>query len=126
MLRVLIVEDEGLIAFDLARIVNQQIGAATMIVATVGDALRALGGGIDLCFLDVDVADGQTFELARLIKAQNIPFAFSSGTRQSSLPEDLRCEPFLSKPFSEAAIGKFLQESQLRDAAGASRSCGQH
>ncbi len=114
---IVIVEDEGLIAADLAAVVQMHTGAEPMVVASVAEALRAVAEGCDFAFLDVNVLDGSTFEFARLLAGRGIPFAFTSGSRRSDVPADLRSEVFVSKPCKERELIAALDAGLGRNTA---------
>ncbi len=103
MLRILIVEDEPIIAFDLAQVVEHKTGADVHIASSIAVALRMLEK-IDFVFLDMNVVDGKTFDLARELTALGIPYAFTSASRRCELPSDLQGERFLSKPCTDGEI----------------------
>lgn len=96
--RVLIVEDNHLLAADLAELVQQYLDAEPVHVASVKEALPMVTAEIALAFLDIEVLNGQSFPVARKLKDHNVPFVFISGNRPSSLPPDLEQVPFLPKP----------------------------
>jgi hypothetical protein len=59
---------------------------------------------LDFAFLDVDVTNGKTFEIAQMLERKGVPFVFISGSPQEQLPFDLRTVPFIPKPFYSAQI----------------------
>jgi two-component SAPR family response regulator len=64
---------------------------------------------VDFAFLDVDVTNGKTFEVAQILERKRVPFVFISGSPQGQLPSDLRTVPFIPKPFYSAQIERVLQ-----------------
>lgn len=78
--RVLVAEDEMIVAFDLCNTVEE---AGYVVEGPHGDivsATKALANGKpDLAILDVNLTDGQTFDLAEMLIAQNVPVIFHSG-----------------------------------------------
>ena len=96
-----------MVALDLEAIVTDVTeGAADVAVAnSVVDARRALGNAsFDAAFLDIDVMDGKTFELAQLLASRGTPFAFVSGAARDEVPPALRQVPFLPKPYDPQDI----------------------
>lgn len=67
-----------------------------------------------LAFLDIEVADGKTFPAARKLIENNIPFIFVSGNEPTSLPDDLKDVPFLSKP---VATGRLVRLAKALSSA---------
>ena len=125
-MRILIVEDDPFVALDLESIVQDALqgvlqdalqgGAQDAAQADVAVALsvaeaRECLAGADFAFLDVDLIDGRVFEVARMLKARRIPFAFVTGAPRGDIPLHLRDAPFIAKPYSVWQI-----ENSLRDA----------
>lgn len=78
--RVLVVEDEPLIALELAQIIEEAGGVVTASERTLAQALRlAKNLHFDVALLDVRVRDGTTFEVAAVLSEKNIPFLFCTG-----------------------------------------------
>jgi two-component SAPR family response regulator len=96
--RVLIVEDEVLIAFELGAIVQKALDAEVLMSRSVARAKQLIDQPVDLALLDVDVTNGKTFEVAMLLRLRQIPFVFLSGSRREHIPEQLRDAPFIPKP----------------------------
>jgi CheY-like chemotaxis protein len=79
--RILIVEDEGLVALDL-QLAFEDEGAE--IVGTAQSLMRALevvthAREIDLALLDVDLAGENVYPVAELLRQRGVPFAFHTG-----------------------------------------------
>ena len=119
--RVLIVEDEPLVAMDLESIVLGVIAADVVVVASVSGARQAMAAPLDFALLDIEVTDGRTFEIARELQRNGAAFVFISGARPEALPPDLRGAPFISKPFDRRQIERFCVNNQPRGLSGSSR-----
>lgn len=102
--RVLIVEDDPLIALDLAAIVEEAGHEVVSVCASRRAGLAEAARDIDFALLDVDLADGKSFPVAEVLWARCIPFAFVSGSLRSEVPAILGDVPFIPKPYAEAAI----------------------
>jgi DNA-binding response OmpR family regulator len=98
---VLIVEDDVFIAADLEAIV---VDAEVLLSRSVARAKNLLERSVDLALLDVDVTNGKTFEVAALLKLRQVPFVFLSGSRREHIPDELRNEPFIAKPYNENVL----------------------
>jgi CheY-like chemotaxis protein len=109
ILHILIVEDEALIAMDLQQIIEDIVTATFVTEATVAATKKALHQDLDFAFLDVDVTNGKTFEIAHLLERKHVPYAFVSASRQDQLPLELRGAAFISKPFFAAQIEHALE-----------------
>ncbi|GGK34766.1 response regulator [Salinarimonas ramus] len=102
--RILICEDNPLIALDLQAIVESD-GHEVVGVCDSTEAARAmLAAPVDFALLDVDLTDGKSYAVAQALAARGVPYAFVSATRPSELPEDLRDATFVAKPYREDAI----------------------
>ena len=71
----------------------------------------------DFALLDIDLGDGQSFELAFRLRERHIPFAFVSGSRRSDLTFDLRGVAFVAKPYAEDVILRTVAAARPVDAA---------
>jgi DNA-binding response OmpR family regulator len=102
--RVLIVEDDPLIAMDLEAIASET-GAAATVCSSVREALARLeAGDFELALLDVDVTDGQTFDVARRLRERNVPVCFVSAVRLVDIPADIADAPLVPKPYRPAEL----------------------
>ena len=107
--RILIVEDEPWIAMDLETIVVELVTASVVVEGSIAGTKEVLQEALDFAFLDVEVTDGKTFEIAQILERKHVPFAFVSGSPQDQLPFELRTVPFIPKPFHAAQIESALQ-----------------
>jgi CheY-like chemotaxis protein len=108
--RVLVVEDESLVAMLLETILEDMGCVPVGPAATVDEGLElAAGDGpLDAALLDVNVAGKQVFPIAEALKARGVPFVFSTGYGEGGLPDEWRGQPTLQKPFTEAAVRNAL------------------
>lgn len=107
--RVLVVEDEALIAM-LAEEMLADLGCVLHATApTVAHALELTeAGGFDLALLDVNVAREQVFPVAEALTARGVPFAFASGYGEEDLRDDFRRHPLLGKPYTTEQLAAAL------------------
>jgi len=108
--RVLVVEDESLVAMLLETILEDMGCAPVGPAATVEDGLAMAAGepDLDAALLDVNVAGRQVFPIADALRARGVPFVFSTGYGESGLPDAWRGHPTVQKPFTESAIRQAL------------------
>jgi DNA-binding LytR/AlgR family response regulator len=92
-LRVLIVEDEPLIAMDLEATIAEIRPATVIVKPSLASTKEVLDELFDFAFLDVNVANGKTYELARLLDEHGVPFAFVSAMARVALPGELKVAP---------------------------------
>ena len=110
--RILIVEDESLVAMLLETIL-EDMGCVTVgPISNIEDALALLSGdeagALDGALLDVNVAGREVFPVADVLKARGVPFVFSTGYGQGGLPDEWRNQATIQKPFTEAAVEQAL------------------
>lgn len=110
--RILIVEDESLVAMLLETIL-EDMGCTTVgPISNIEDALALLASEeaetLDGALLDVNVAGREVFPVAELLKARGVPFVFSTGYGQGGLPDEWRTHATIQKPFTEAAVEQAL------------------
>ncbi|MGJ3265164.1 MAG: response regulator [Salinarimonas sp.] len=102
--RILICEDNPLIALDLQAIVESDGHEVVGVCDSAAAARQLLSSAVDFALLDVDLTDGKSFGVAQALEARGVPFAFVSAARPGDLPEDLRGARFVGKPYREDAI----------------------
>lgn len=119
-MRVLIVEDEPVIAFEIEAIVLDRLPEAEIVIASsVCEALKlAETDALDLAFLDIDVTDGKTYPLALRLRLNQVPFVFVSGADRDEAPDELKLERRVPKPFRPESILKELDALVRRDREG--------
>ena len=111
--RVLVVEDESLVAMLLETILEDMgctpVGPASNI--DEGLALATDGRPLDAALLDVNVAGRQVCPVAQALKDRGVPFVFSTGYGEGGLPEEWRGQATIQKPFTEAAVRDALMKA---------------
>jgi CheY-like chemotaxis protein len=99
--RILVVEDEFLIALDIAGVLEQAGLAVVGPAATVNEALAAIEREeVHGALLDAHLAGEPVSRIADALKARSIPFAFVSGYGREQLPQGHRAAPLVKKPFT--------------------------
>ena len=98
--RVLIVEDNYVVADALRYLIDGYEGSVTAIVPTVERALEALdAGAVDIAVLDINLHGASVVPLAEHLRALGVPFVFLTGYGDGELlPPHLREQPRLDKP----------------------------
>lgn len=111
--RVLVVEDESLVAMLLETILEDMGCTPVGPASTVEEGLQLVAedAPIDAALLDVNVAGRQIFPVAEALKARGVPFIFSTGYGEGGLPDEWRGQPTLQKPFTEAAVREALMKA---------------
>ena len=108
MARVLIVEDEPLLALELDPTITDVFAVTVITTISIAGAKEVLRNPVDFAFLDIDVTNGKTFEVAQLLTRDRVPFVFVSGGSADELPEELRAVRFIRKPFDRTEVQRAL------------------
>jgi CheY-like chemotaxis protein len=111
--RVLVVEDEWLVAMLLEDMLAELGHVVVGPVATLDDALTAVQqDGFDLALLDMNLNGQSATSVADRLADRGIPFACTTGYGRTDLDERFRGRPILHKPFGlkdlEAVIAQAL------------------
>ena len=80
--------------------------------AATEDAARRLieSTALGAAILDVSLAGGDSFALARGCQERTVPFAFATGHDRGSVPADFADAPVLPKPFTFDDVQQLLIE----------------
>jgi DNA-binding response OmpR family regulator len=119
IVRLLIVEDEPLVAFDTEYFLTESKFTVIATVDRVSDALAVIesGSAIDLVLADVSLSDGSGIDVARAAQAKGVPVLFVTGN--CPIEATTLAAGCLSKPYSQrdllAAIAAI--EAQIAGAA---------
>ncbi|WP_422001708.1 response regulator [Reyranella sp.] len=110
--RILIVEDEYLLAEDLRRYL---VLAGAVVVGPAprlgrAQALIADEAQIDAAVLDVNLAGEPVFPVAEALAVRDVPFVFVSGFDRSTLPPSLSERPLLQKPVDFETLRQVLTD----------------
>jgi DNA-binding response OmpR family regulator len=103
--RIVIVEDDYYQAQDWKQIMENAGAAVILVSAEVPDLAELQTEGIiDAALLDINLGQGQSFDFARQLRENAIPFVFLTGYDARTLPEDLADIPCISKPANCARV----------------------
>lgn len=111
--RILVVEDESLVAMLLETILEDMDCVPVGPVSSVSDALKMVAeeADLDAALLDVNVAGTYVFPVAEALKARGVPFVFSTGYGEGGLPDEWRGQPTIQKPFTEDTVRQALMQA---------------
>jgi DNA-binding response OmpR family regulator len=114
LLRVLILEDEQSISMILEGIVEDTVPSVVVARASLAAAEQVIDQPFDLAFLDIDLLNGKSFEVAKYLQKKDVPFTFVSGASREELPDELRNTAFIPKPFRREQIRAAVLSAQSR------------
>ncbi len=108
--RILVVEDEALVAMLLETMLEDMGCVPVGPIGTVEEALGIVASeqDLDAALLDVNVAGHKVFPVAAALKAKGVPFVFSTGYGEGGLPDTWKGQPTIQKPFTESMIRSAL------------------
>ena len=103
--RVLIVEDEGLIAMLLEELMGRMGYEVVAISATLEEALeRARIVSVDFAMLDINLNGKESLPVAAVLRGRGIPFLFATGYGDSASAGEFADVLVIEKPFSRDAL----------------------
>ena len=103
--RVLIVEDEGLIAMLLEELMERMGYEVVAVSSTLEEALeRAHIVSVDFAMLDINLNGKESFPVAAVLRGRGIPFIFATGYGDSALASEFADALVVEKPFSREAL----------------------
>jgi response regulator of citrate/malate metabolism len=114
-MRVLIAEDEGLVALQMGNLVEQAGHEVVGPTPDVNEALMLVRlCHADAALLDIWLRNGQfVWPLAHTLVVQGIPFAFVSARSPDGIDPEFRSAALFPKPVNEREVKNWL--SSVRD-----------
>ncbi|MES1975873.1 MAG: response regulator [Pseudomonadota bacterium] len=108
--RILIVEDEPLIAMMLEDFLDVLGKAMAGTADSVAEALALIDSvAIDAAILDVNLRGGEkSWPIADALAAKGVPFVLATGGSTDSIAEAHRDRPTLPKPFTMDGVARAL------------------
>ncbi|MBB3655610.1 DNA-binding response OmpR family regulator [Rhizobium sp. BK650] len=107
---VLVVEDEYLIAVDLAEALERHGATILGPFSSVAHATAAIDNAskLDGAVIDINLGGELSFPIAALLRQKRIPFIFTSGYDRVVIPPSLSQVPLVSKPADSREIAALL------------------
>ena len=100
-MRVLIIEDDVILALDLKRMLGRLGHEVAALATTLDEGLmRIEKGGFDIAVIDLNLRGQSGTELPRLLFKKGLPAIITTGYDAKNLPEDLGVCPCLGKPYN--------------------------
>lgn len=105
--RVLVVEDDYFLATDTCQWL---VDAGAEVVGPTPDVQEACGllddAPVDSAVVDINLGMGPTYEIARRLNRDRVPFLFATGYDRSALPTQFQDNPRIEKPFHQSDLVK--------------------
>lgn len=100
--RVLVVEDEYLLAEQVAESLREFGAKVVGPIGSLADAMRQVEiGGFDIALIDLNLQGEMAFPLARALQQQGGPYVFVTGYERNAIPAEFAHVTRWEKPFSE-------------------------
>jgi DNA-binding response OmpR family regulator len=107
--RVLVVEDESLIAM-LVEDVLLDLGCDVTVAMRLDRGLElARRTDIEVAVLDINLGEGCSYPIADVLRERGIPFAFATGYGARGVDAGYRDVPVLQKPYRPADLVALLE-----------------
>jgi DNA-binding NarL/FixJ family response regulator len=107
---VLLVEDQMIVAMQIEDMLHAAGCEVVGPVGTVHGAITlAKEAALDVAVLDIDLDGEKVYPVAEELQARGIPFILATGYGESTLPENRRDQPRLSKPFQREQLEQLLR-----------------
>lgn len=111
-MRIIVVEDEALIALEAEDMLRDMGHEIVISAATVRQALQALASqDVELGLLDVNVAGVEVFPVADVLLGKEIPIVFATGYGASAIRQDLQKYPTIKKPYSSEDLQRAIAQA---------------
>ncbi|MGE0426152.1 MAG: response regulator [Reyranellaceae bacterium] len=110
--RVLVVEDEMLVAMLVEDILEELGLEVAGVCSHLDDALKkAASESVDFVILDVNLDGKRSFPVADILRSRNIPFAFATGYGAQALEAEYAGASTIAKPFMPGDIKEMLEKA---------------
>jgi len=108
--RVLIVEDEAIIAMYVEDVISRFGYSVAGVVTNVDAALAFIEThAVDAAVLDINLKGKLVFPFCDALMRRGIPFVFASSYGERSIPQRYRVGPVVQKPFAPSELHRALE-----------------
>lgn len=110
-LKVLVVEDEAIVALMIEDMLNDLGCGIAACVGTLADARTvAAAADFDIALLDVNLGGKLVFPVAEILRERQKPFFFSTGYGISGLSREFSDYPVLVKPYTTDQLRRMIAQ----------------
>jgi len=111
-LRILIVEDMGLIAFELQMVLERMGCTIGGIASRLSEAkeMAQTAEAVDGVLLDLNLSGESSYDVAKILHERGIPLIIMSGYDTSKIPADFASDAYLQKPFSHEDLASMQDD----------------
>jgi CheY-like chemotaxis protein len=114
-LRVLIVEDESLVAMlieDMLTDLGYEVAAIVGRLEQARESARELD--VDFALIDLNLSGARTDDIAAILSERGIPFVFATGYGAAGVVDAWRDAPVLQKPFRIEDLARAIARALKR------------
>jgi CheY-like chemotaxis protein len=112
--RVLLVEDEVLVAMMIQEFLSECGRAVIGPISTAAEALAtARQGDFDGAILDINLGDGMAYPVAEILAARGVPFVFLTGYEADTVDDRFSEVPILQKPIERQMLQRIFLPSVI-------------
>ena len=113
--RILVVEDEAILAMDIVAEIEDHNGVVLGPVATLEAGMNALRDEKpDACIVNINLGPNKVYELADLLIDQDVPFVFASSEARATIPDRFNGVPLHTKPLKMVEAAAALMRVGVR------------
>jgi hypothetical protein len=121
--RILVVEDEPLIAIDLAAFLVDMESECVGPIVDLSAALHHAGtNALDAAILNLIINGQHAYGVAEILETRNIPLGFASGVPHADIDGRWHDRPYLDKPYGPDEILDFVVRI-IADGHGRKKAC---
>ena len=107
--RVLLVEDEALVAMMIQECLAERGHSVLGPISTASEALEAAReGDFDAAILDINLGDGMAYPVAEILSSRGVPFVFVTGYEADAVDGRFSGVPVLQKPIERQMLQKIF------------------
>src|SRR4051794_39097053 len=110
--RILVIEDEGIVACDLEKLLLNAGCEVVSLAASIDAALRRIQSEyFDAALLDINISGELVYPAADALAAREIPFVFVTGYDRTALPGRFQNCLMCRKPYAREAPLRALERA---------------
>lgn len=115
--RILVVEDEVILAMEIVAEIEDNNGVVLGPVATLDAGIEALQEQKpDACIVNINLGPEKVYDLADLLIDENVPFVFASSEPRAAIPDRFNDVPLHTKPINMVEAAAALMRNGARQA----------
>ena len=110
--RILVVEDEVILAMDIVAEIEEHNGVVLGPVGTLEAGINAFRNEApDACIVNINLGLDKVYELADLLVDQDVPFVFASSEPRATIPDRFNGVPLHTKPLDMVKAAGHLMKA---------------